>query len=292
MAPGKPLVVIVGPTASGKSELALKIAKKFNGEIICADSRTVYKGMNIGTAKPTLQDQQAIKHHLLDVVEPGQVFTVHDFQRLAETAIADIRGRQKLPILVGGSGLYIDSVIFDYSFPAPTSLRQHQQLDELTVDKLINYCQKNTVVLPANQRNKRHLISAITRNGSLSGKRSEPIDHCIIVGITTNKDILRQRITARAEHLFSHGVVEEARNLGEMYGWNSEAMTANIYQVACLLLKKEISKEEAKTRFITLDYRLAKRQMTWFKRNCFIEWKSLIQAEHFLFALLAKTEQK
>lgn len=292
MAPGKPLVVIVGPTASGKSELALKVAKAFDGELICADSRTVYKGMDIGTAKPTLQDQQAIKHHLLDVVEPGQVFTVHDFQRLAETAIADIRDRQKLPILVGGSGLYIDSIIFDYSFPAPTSLRQRQQLDELAIDELINYCQKNTITLPANQRNKRHLISAITRNGSLSGKRSEPIDHCIIVGITTNQDILRQRITTRAEHLFSHGVVEEARNLGEMYGWNSEAMTADVYQVLRKLLGSKLSLEEAIEKNISLDWRLAKRQMTWFKRNCFIEWKSLIQAEHFLFALLAKTEQK
>src|SRR5579884_573827 len=111
-----PLVVIVGETASGKSSLGMALAERFNGEIICADSWTVYREFDIGTAKPTLQDQELIRHHLLDVADPKVGFNAVLFQRLAKNAIADIAARQKLPIMVGGTGLYIDSVLYDYSF--------------------------------------------------------------------------------------------------------------------------------------------------------------------------------
>ena len=120
----QPLVVIAGPTASGKSELAMKLAERFNGEIICADSRTIYKNMDIGTAKPTKLDQKAITHHLLDMIEPGELFSVYDFQQQAKAAINAIRSSGKLPIMVGGTGLYIDSVVFYYYFTQKTdSLR-------------------------------------------------------------------------------------------------------------------------------------------------------------------------
>ncbi len=114
------LLVIVGETASGKSGLAMEAARKFNGELICADSRTVYKGMNVGTAKPSLQDQAEIPHHLLDVVEPDERFSAGMFKELALKAIDDIAARGKLPILVGGTGLYIDAVILDYQFDHKT----------------------------------------------------------------------------------------------------------------------------------------------------------------------------
>ena len=110
------LLVILGQTASGKSQRAIQIAKQFNGEIICADSRTVYQGLDIGTAKPTQQDRIQVRHHLLDIIKPSQDFNVSDFKRLADEAIADILRRGKLPILVGGSGLYIDAVIYNYQF--------------------------------------------------------------------------------------------------------------------------------------------------------------------------------
>ncbi len=115
-----PLIVIVGETASGKTALAIEIAKSFNGEIICADSRTVYRGMDIGTAKPTRAERKVIKHHLLDIVEPDEKYNVAKFKKDALTAIEDITSRGKLPIMVGGTGLYIDSVIFDYDFDNKT----------------------------------------------------------------------------------------------------------------------------------------------------------------------------
>src|SRR5687767_5549731 len=116
MATKGPLVVIVGETASGKTALAVKLAQQFNGEIIAADSRTIYKEMNIGTAKPSPEERKAVPHHLIDILYPNERFTVADFQRLANETITDILSRGKLPLLVGGSGLYIDSVIFNYSF--------------------------------------------------------------------------------------------------------------------------------------------------------------------------------
>lgn len=120
MATTPKLVVIVGETASGKTDLGIKIAQKFKGEIICADSRTVYKGMDVGTAKPTSQEQKKVKHHLLDIVEPNQKYNVAQFQRDALEAIHNISARGKLPIMVGGTGLYIDAVIFDYDFDNKT----------------------------------------------------------------------------------------------------------------------------------------------------------------------------
>ena len=132
-----PLVVIVGPTASGKTSLAIEIATKFNGEIICADSRSIYKYMDIGTAKPTLFERNQAVHWGLDLIEPGEYFSAADFKDYAMKKIEEIRSRGKLPVLVGGTGLYVDAVIFDYKFgpKANESLRQelqHKTLDELT----------------------------------------------------------------------------------------------------------------------------------------------------------------
>jgi tRNA dimethylallyltransferase len=130
------LLVIVGPTASGKSDLALKVAKEFNGEIIAADSRTIYKGMDVGTAKPTKKEQELIPHWSLDLVEPGQVYSAYQFKKYAESKIAEIKKRGKLPILVGGSGLYIDAVLFGFGFVEPASQGQCTELEKLTTQEL------------------------------------------------------------------------------------------------------------------------------------------------------------
>jgi len=295
MAPNsnKPLLVIVGPTASGKSDIAMKIAKKRHGEIICADSRTIYKGMDLGTAKPTKQDQKEVAHHLIDVVQPGGRFTAHDFKRQAEKVIEDIWSRNKLPILVGGTGLYVDSVVLDYQFPPEASSVRRLYLETLTTDQLIDYCYKNNIILPKNNKNKRHLVAAILhKNSILPDKRKQPKMTTHVVGITTEKTILRQRIARRAEYIFSHGVVEEAKELGKMYGWNNEAMTGNVYPLIKDYLEGELTLQEVKDKLITLEWRLAKRQLTWLKRHSFIHWSSLDRAENLILAILAKTEQK
>lgn len=272
-----PLVVIVGPTASGKSSTAMRIAKEFNGEIICADSRTVYKGMDIGTAKPTQQDQAEVPHWGLDLVEPGELFTAADFKVYAHKKVSEIRSRGHLPLLVGGTGLYIDGVIFDYEFvESDPNLRK--QLEALSLEELISYCANNNVTLPENQQNRRYVIRAIERK-NVSGKRlSAPIPQTLVVGITTNRNELRTRIAQRAEQLFETGMVEEAKKMGEKYGWNSQAMTGNIYRLVKHYLDGDFDEEELKRRFMTSDWQLARRQLTWLKRNPFIHWASLDEA--------------
>lgn len=233
-----PLLVIVGPTASGKTALAIDLAKKFNGEIICADSRTIYKDMDIGTAKPTLPEQDGIPHHLLDIIGPGEAFTVADFKNLAGKVIEDISSRGKLPIMVGGSGLYIDSVIYDYDFANTASGRDTQ--------------------------NPRHL----SRVGP-----SQPRDlraNTLVLGLDVDPEVLGQRIAERIEAMLQAGLVREAERLVSKYGWDIEAMKT--YQPLRDYMEGRETEAEAIAKMVIKDRQLAKKQRTWFKRNNSIHW--------------------
>lgn len=283
-----PLIVIVGPTASGKTGLAIKLAEKYGGEIICADSRTVYKYMDIGTAKPTVDEQARVPHWGLDLVEPGERFTAADFKQYANQKIADIRARGRVPFLVGGTGLYVDGVVLDYEFGDDADEELRRYLEGLSLEELHTYCDKNNVTLPSNSANKRQVIRTIERGGDNHKGLKYPDDDCIIVGITTDRTVLRTRIEYRSEQLFENGVVEEAIMLGKKYGWKSEAMTGNIYPLVREYLEGTMTMLEIRHKFTTLDWRLAKRQMTWLKRHPFIQWKNLEEAEHYLSDVLAR----
>lgn len=282
-----PLIVIAGPTASGKTALAIKLAQRYDGEIICADSRTIYKGMDIGTAKPSIQEQAMVPHWGLDLVEPGERFSAADFKAYTVQKIAEIRARGHVPFLVGGTGLYTDSVIFDYQFGTKADDERRLQLQKMTIEELQNYCDKNNIEIPENDKNKRYLIRAIEQNGINTTRLSKPIDNIFIVGITTEKEILRTRIVARSEQLFEQGVIEEASKLAAKYGWENEAMTGNIYPLCRQYLAGELTIQEMKQKFVTLDWRLAKRQLTWLRRNPYIRWCDLDAAEQQISSVLA-----
>lgn len=245
------VLAIVGPTASGKSALAIKIAKKYGGEIICADSRTIYKGLDIGTAKPSAEEQSQAKHHGLDLINPDEKFSVADFQKLAREWIAEIESRGKLPIIVGGTGLYVDALLYNYGFSAKNSKR-----DEI---------------------NPRHLSKEV------EVKKDSLIQGAVIIGLDPGKEELDKRIKMRAEQMKQSGVAEEAKLLGEKYGWDSPGASGNIYQALRLYLEGASSLEECLERFVILDRQLAKRQRTWFKRNPDIHWFTSPElAEQFL----------
>lgn len=273
----RPIIVIVGPTASGKTDLAIRIAKRIGAEIICADSRTVYKDMNVGTAKPSKRERELVPHHGLDLVSPNERFTAADFQRYATSKIREIHSRGKPVIIVGGTGLYIDSVIFDYQFGGDRGTQMRSELNDMTIEQLQNYCTESHIQLPKNVKNKRHLIRAIEQKGVNHKRKSDLSKNTIIVGISTDRSMLQKRIEVRLHNMFDQCVVEEATSLAEKYGWDNEAMTASIYRITHLIIDASITNQRALELAVQADMRLAKRQMTWFRRNPHIYWSDDIR---------------
>lgn len=283
----RPLVIVVGPTASGKTSLSIELAKRFNGEIISADSRAVYKGLSIGTAKPTMEERQGVPHWGFDLVSAGERFTASDYQHYARRKIEEIRSRGKLPFLVGGTGLYIDAVVYDFEFPSNANdIERRAYLNERTVEELSDYCNKNNIELPENHKNKRHLVNAILRKGQHLKRSKELPDGVFIVGITTDKEVLRERIRRRAGQMFESEVVAETIATATRFGWEVEAMTGNIYPIIRRLQDGELSRQEAEDLFVVRDWQLAKRQMTWFRRNRDIKWFSLQDAHTYIAHIL------
>ena len=235
------ILVILGPTGSGKTGVSIKIAKALGGEIISADSRAIYKGMDIGTAKPTREEMQGIPHYGLDLVNPDERFTVADWKQYAEDKIQVIKSRGKLPIIVGGTGLYIDALIYNYHFKGPTGT------------KIGDFEQKTC------------------------SDRKEIKGNYMLIGIKWTTDELRTRLNKRITQMFRPELYDEVTRLVQKYGWNCGAMKSDIYEYAWKYLNGELSLEEAKQKCFYEDWHLAKRQMTWFKRNPSIIWLPLDQ---------------
>lgn len=282
MATDDPIIVITGPTASGKSALALELAERYNGEIICADSRTVYIGMDIGTAKPTKDDQKRVRHHLLDVVAPDHRFTAADFQSLARGAILDIQNRRKVPFVVGGTGLYIDGLILDYQFGADVDAELRKEREQLSVIELMDEFKKQHIELPHNHDNKRHLVRALEQ-GTINRNRLKQPENCVfVVAIATDNLKLYERISRRADEIFASEIVDEAKALMLKYGIELESMSGNIYPLIRQVIAGDLTLERAKELFIIKDRQLAKRQITWLKRHDFVKWMSIKEARTYI----------
>ena len=235
-----PVLVIVGPTASGKTGLSIEVAQEMakrgvECEIISADSRAIYKGMDIGTAKPTPEEMQGVVHWGIDLVEPNDRFTVVDFVEYAKQKIAEIRARGHFPIVAGGTGLYVDALVYGYHF---------------------NDDVKKTY-----------------------SDRQEMNPDFVVYGIDWPRSVLRDRIMQRANKFFEQPIEEETIRMVEQYGWDSQAMKSNIYPICWDMMRGEISREEAIQLFALDDWHLAKRQLTWFKRNKNINWVALPEAK-------------
>ena len=268
------LLAIVGPTASGKSALAIEVAKKYQGEIICADSRTIYKGLDIGTAKPNHLEQDGILHFGLDLVEPDEVFSAAEFQKYALGKIEEINSRDHLPILVGGSGLYIDSVLYSYKFGEKGDSVLRNELEALTIEELQVRILAKQIEMPENRQNKRYLIRAIEQGG-VNRKRGSLLPGAHIVGLNPDTEVLLSRIIGRAAAMIKDGVLEEARLLEENYGWSVPGASGNIYQALRPFIEGESDDlDECLLHFVQQDKKLAKRQLTWFRRNRDVRWFS------------------
>jgi tRNA dimethylallyltransferase len=269
------IVVILGTTASGKSDLAMQVAQQCNGEIICADSRTVYKGMDIGTAKPTLEDQKLVPHHCLDIVKPDQVFSAAQFQHCAKNAVADIESRGKLPIVVGGSGLYIDGFVYDFSFAQQPDEALRMELEHLNLMQLQQRALLNGISEDDSSfYNHRHLSRLVERTElglARPGAQKKP-DNILLYGLSVEPEQLALRIEQRVNTMFSNGFLDECRKLVAEYGSDAPGLLAPGYKASIEHIMGIISEEECKAVFVRNDKRLAKRQRTWFRRNNDISW--------------------
>lgn len=267
-----PLIVLVGETASGKTELAIRIAEQCNGEIICADSWTVRREANIGTAKPTAHDQARVPHHLLDVAGPDEDFTAAVFKTMANQAIQDIANRGKVPILVGGTGLYIDGVIYDYGFLPEGDRQARQELNALTNDELLERIAAAGIELgDVDIRNKRRLIRLLETNGAQATR--QPLRaNTLLLGIRTNRDTLEERVTQRTDAMLAAGLEDEVAGIAERYGWDCEALKGISYAQWRDYFLGTDSRSDVRQKIIKATLDLAKRQRTWFKRNKSIQW--------------------
>jgi len=265
------LVVIVGETASGKTALAIELAQRFNGEIISADSRTLYKGMDIATAKPSAEERAAVPHHLIDVSTPDKPLTAADVKRLINQAIDDISSRGKLAFLVGGTGLYIDAVLYDFEFNNSGGQSRREELNQKTLAELQTILTERGIALPENAANKRHLVRQIETEG-LVGKRSELRPNTLILGLQLDRELLKSRVKQRIDIMFASGAIDEARRLKRQYPSELDTLKTPGYKALWRLLDGSINEAEAKAEFAKADLQLAKRQRTWFKRNKSIQW--------------------
>jgi tRNA dimethylallyltransferase len=285
--PGTELLVITGTTASGKTDLALRIAKAYGGEIISADSWTVYKRFDIGTAKSTITQQKAVKHHLLDVREATDGFNTPMFKELAEKAIQDIQKRGKLPILVGGTGLYIDSVLYDFGFLPSVPPHERERFNRMSLPELLEIAQLQGIDLTdIDTRNKRRVIRAIEAKGEKPTKK-ELRANSLVIGLWPESEEVKRRIEKRVDEMLAAGLEQEVKSLADKYGWDVEPMKGIGYREWRDYFAGHQGLERTRARIISATNNLAKRQRTWFKRNPDIQWfSSAAEAYDFVHKIL------
>ena len=291
VSPLAPLVVVAGPTASGKTALALALAEQFSGEIVSCDSVAVYRGMEIGTAKPTPEERTRVPHHLIDILEPDQPCTAGDYSRLAREAIQGISQRGRLPVVSGGTGLYLRALL-DGLFPAPAiletrreplraKLRQRvQQKGPAHLHRILARLDPAAAnLIHANDTPKviRAIEVTLAARQPITRQWQQPRDpltgfRVLRLGLNPPRPALYARIDFRATDMFDCGLVEETTQLVETYGFECRPLTSLGYAQAVAVLRGEITRDEAVALTQQGHRNYAKRQLTWFRKDREIQW--------------------
>lgn len=297
------VLFVVGPTAVGKTDMAIYLAKELRGEIISADSMQIYRHMNIGTAKPTLEEQEGIPHHLIDCIEPNESFTVAEFQRRAKDLINEITSRGKLPIVAGGTGLYVNSLLYKMDFTSSVSnwqLRSQLEEEAKTLGPEYLHNRLKELDLEAAERihpnNIKRVIRALEVN--LAGERMgdfrsdilpEDDYDSLILGLTRDREELYERVNQRVDLMLDQGLIEEVQSLLERgYSEDLTAFKGLGYKEIIAYLKGRWDLAGAIDILKRDTRRYAKRQLTWFKRYNMIKWYNLSHYPHRekLFAVI------
>jgi len=266
------IVVIVGPTGVGKTKLSIELAKKMNAEIINADSMQVYKGLDIVTAKVKEEEKEGIVHHLLDICDVEDNYTVYDYQRDGRKKIEEIQGKRKNIIIVGGTGLYIRALLYDYKFEEEN---QKYDFSNYSNEELLQEIEKfnsNCTVHPNNRQRLERYLTKCYQNSNTSKENAKPLYDFVMIGLTTSREELYKRINNRVEEMMMDGMVEEARKFYDKKIY-SKALTTGIgYKELYQYFDGKISLEEA-TELIQKNSRhYAKRQYTFFNNQFPVHW--------------------
>ena len=292
------LLVLIGPTAVGKTKTSIELAKSFNGEIISGDSMQIYKGMDIGTAKITPSEMEGIPHYLIDIKNPDETFSVAEFQDLARMRIKDISSREKLPMIVGGTGLYIQSVLYDYHFSqAPTDAAYRLSLEDIVEKQgnlyLHEQLRKTDPVSGAriHPNNIRRVIRALeiyyctgkTMTELQAQQEVESIYDVAIIGLTMEREKLYQRINNRVDIMIDHGLIDEVENLYNQGLKNCQSIQAIGYKELYEYFEGEISLDQAVEILKQNSRRYAKRQLTWFRNKMDVKWFDMTETEDQAF---------
>ncbi len=278
------VIVICGPTASGKTALSIELAKKIDGEIISGDSMQIYKDMNIGTAKPNIEEMQGIKHYLIDFVDPDKRYSVADFKRDAEKAIKEILNKGKIPIVVGGTGLYIDSLIYGIEYQDIKFDEQYRkELEEIAIqdgglEKLYNKAKEidSVAIEKISPNDKKRILRVLeiykatgktkTEQEEESRKNGIKYDYRVFA-INIEREKLYERINKRVDIMVQQGLIEEVKKLLQKYNEFPTAMQGLGYKEVVEYLEDKCTKEEMIEKIKMETRRYAKRQITWFKKN-------------------------
>ncbi len=274
------VIVILGQTSTGKSALAVRVAKKFNGEIISADSRQVYKGLDIGSGKITQKEMRGIPHYLLDVVSPKKQFSVAQYKKLAEQKIKEILARGKTPILCGGTGFYLDAVTTGILLPeVPANKKLRAKLEKQNLETLIRQLQKLDPNRAQNIdiKNKVRIIRAIEIAKAIGKvpkiRLDSPIYEFIKIGLQLPEETLKKKIRIRLRNRLRNGMAIELYNLRKSgVPWKRFLELGFDQKYVALYLQKKISSKEMLESLFSSNWHYAKRQMTWFKRDKEIKW--------------------
>lgn len=279
MATAQKIVVIVGMTATGKSDLAVRLARVFNGEVVSADSRQVYRGLDLGTGKITRREMRGVPHHMLDVADPKRPYNAARFQKNGRKIISDILRRGKIPIIVGGTGFYIDALVYDIDFPAVApNFRLRKKLEKLSTEELLQHLQKLDPkrAKEIDVKNRVRLIRAIeiaTLYGPVRPLTKKTPYDVLWLGLRTNDADLRERIAIRLKKRLRAGMIQEFSRLhkGGLSYRRMEELGLE-YRFGARLLQGKLSRKVFETELAKEIRRYAKRQMTWFRKNPNIIW--------------------
>lgn len=285
MKPKIPLIIVVGPTASGKSELAVRLAKRFNGEIISADSRQIYRALDVGTAKVAGEWRngafiyKGIPHRLIDIVPPKKIFTAAEYQELAEKAIREILSRDRIPIIAGGTGFWIDSVAYGRKYPAvPPNAGLRKRLGKMSAPKLLRMLEKLDLerAKTIEQKNPRRLIRAIeiaSAVGRVPKQRKLIRYRTLWIGLNPPRSVLEKRIKARARAMISAGLIREIKKLIRL-GISKKRLgeLGFEYRGGLAYLEKRATRKNLLDDLFRNTRAYARRQRNWFRRNPGINW--------------------